>query len=90
MYEARGFSRLILSIIVILELSECTTFSIAFRRLARSIIFSQLEEVVDIIYIDFTDNSRDAQLNVSEKCVTEYNRIPLMITCVKYFGNKAR
>ena len=46
-------------------MSDCVGFNIAFRRLCRSITYSDLEEGVDMTYVDFTGSSNDASLNVS-------------------------
>ena len=51
---------------LLLELPDCVAFNIVFRRIARSIIYSELEEEVDLTYVDFTDSPDDAKLNVSE------------------------
>jgi len=45
------------------ELPACVSFQILFRRISRSIIYSELEDAIDVTYVDFSDSSDDAKLN---------------------------
>ena len=43
----------------------CAGFKIAFRRAARSMVYSQINGEYDLLYVDFTGSPDDAKLNVS-------------------------
>ena len=59
--------------VLLLELPACVSFQILFRRISRSIIYSELEDAIDVTYVDFSDSSDDAKLNVSIEVMLIHN-----------------